>query len=573
METTASVGTIWTSVFGEALTNVSSPGARRRNRKLHALTPEGTHLDVESTAWLTRHQEKAQTRLERKVERKMVHLRKPHKADGAATGNVGPLQCLVSGTERMPTYAERGSEPQVVAFELDALAERYRESLWERDLRTLARPGLVEAGKRMRERFLLCALSRAPAADTLELLALLRERGLVFDFAFALPPPAGGRAAVGLSPVLDFDTMRSLRDAMGMTVAAMERRLLAVLCVELEEVEIDARLPTSPTRLQKQQQQARANAAIRWGGATGAREVGGGVSGALGVLGSAAGHDSRCNVRMWLPGVTTLLVPHPRLQESESTVRAPLIADVLINLHRSCPRDWAAAHAARPTPLSPLSSPNRAADAGAQTSPMKQHSPTSGHGRGRTAFADYCTLGGLAHLVVPSVELAKCGLAPTRLPPPRDDDAAGGSKEAHRGSSSASTTATPRHADAAKPPPSLGCLSVPEPCDAKLFVLCVQRMQRKRRETRQSIASILERRFGQSPTGAADVGEHQVAGAFPAAFLSSTAESDAVIDPLGVEPFEVWSTECAAEPLGAPKASAEQLPPPKSKGRKGRGRR
>ena len=115
LESTASAGTLWTSVFGEALTNVSSPGARRRNRKLHALTPEGTHLDVESSAWLSRHQEKAQSRLERKVERKMVQLRKPPKADGAATGNVGRLQCLVSGSQRMPSDAhdqQPGNSPQ-----------------------------------------------------------------------------------------------------------------------------------------------------------------------------------------------------------------------------------------------------------------------------------------------------------------------------------------------------------------------------------------------------------------------------------------------------------------------------
>ena len=70
--TDASPGTAFHKIFGEAL-GFTSPGSRRRtkkddpNKRLHALTPEGTHLDDESQAWLQRHQEKAQSRLERKV--------------------------------------------------------------------------------------------------------------------------------------------------------------------------------------------------------------------------------------------------------------------------------------------------------------------------------------------------------------------------------------------------------------------------------------------------------------------------------------------------------------------------
>ena len=55
----------------------------------------------------------------------------------------------------MPPLAERGSEPQVLAFELDVLAERFRASLFDKSLHTAARPGLIEAGQRLRERFLV----------------------------------------------------------------------------------------------------------------------------------------------------------------------------------------------------------------------------------------------------------------------------------------------------------------------------------------------------------------------------------------------------------------------------------
>ena len=183
-----SPGTGWQSVFGDAF----SPTARRRNKKLTQYTPDGNHLAAQS--WLARHQEKAQNKLERKVQTRLVKLRhvpKPGDGGGSGAASALPLRIGNAACPRMPPRAERGAEPQVLAFELDVLAERFRESLFDKHLCTSARPGLVEAGQRLRERFLLCALSRAPAHEATELLSTLHDRGLTFDYAFTLPPPEG----------------------------------------------------------------------------------------------------------------------------------------------------------------------------------------------------------------------------------------------------------------------------------------------------------------------------------------------------------------------------------------------
>jgi len=48
----------------------------------------------------------------------------------------------------------------------------------------------------------------------------------------------------------------------------------------------------------------------------------------------------RSHVRLLLPEVTTLLVPHARMQAREFAIRAPLIADLIALLHESSTRDW-----------------------------------------------------------------------------------------------------------------------------------------------------------------------------------------------------------------------------------------
>ena len=132
-----SPATAFQRIFGEAL-GFSSPGFRKNNKKLH-WTPGGEHLGQESLDWLQRHQEKAQTRLERKMAGKMKTVFVAPSADapasargssasvcaGNSTASNGILQQLLPlsiGVPRMPSLAERGSEPQVLIFEMNVLA-------------------------------------------------------------------------------------------------------------------------------------------------------------------------------------------------------------------------------------------------------------------------------------------------------------------------------------------------------------------------------------------------------------------------------------------------------------------
>lgn len=252
MATQHSPATSFQRIFGEAL-GFSSPGFRKNNRRLH-WTPGGEHLGEESIDWLQRHQEKAQTRLERKMaaKTKTVYIAPNADAPASARGRSdaggasssaavsnGVLQQLLplgssNSVPRMPPLAERGTEPQVLIFEMGVLVERYRATLWDSSLCTAARPGLIDAGRRLRERFLLCAISRAPEAEAVDLLAALRERGLEFDYAFIVPPPeARGRtASASASPLLGEDSMRVLRDAMGMTVRREREGSLCVCSID-----------------------------------------------------------------------------------------------------------------------------------------------------------------------------------------------------------------------------------------------------------------------------------------------------------------------------------------------------
>ena len=75
-----------------------------------------------------------------------------------------PRRLLRAGAAvRMPPLAERGTEPQILLFELDVLASRYPESLWESSVRTSARPGLIEGGRRLHERFPIADFNSARA--------------------------------------------------------------------------------------------------------------------------------------------------------------------------------------------------------------------------------------------------------------------------------------------------------------------------------------------------------------------------------------------------------------------------
>ena len=105
--TAASPATLWSSIFGDALTGISSPGARRRNRKIFCVTPEGNNLSESSKTWLQKHQDKVQTRLDKKAERLRVQLLRQPKSDGVGSGSqtARPQQLLRPAGTRMPALA------------------------------------------------------------------------------------------------------------------------------------------------------------------------------------------------------------------------------------------------------------------------------------------------------------------------------------------------------------------------------------------------------------------------------------------------------------------------------------
>ena len=443
-----SPSSVWSSVFGEALTEQFSPGQRRRNRKINDYTPSGMHLSDAATSWLSRHQNKVQNRLERKVASRLVHIRRRPKAShtDSARASLVPLP-LRGWPGRMPPLACRGKEPQVVAFEVDVLAERYRESLWDRHLSTTARPGLVHAIAKLRERFLVCAVSRAPVAEAMELIKALQEKGLTFDFSYALPPPAQSGRAFGSTPYLDVASMRLLRDELGMTLASMSRRLLLVTSLELEDAEIDELLQTVPGNARLPGAAAAdahppawlccdASAAIEApNGAPPSSEsvVGGGPTAGRGGRRRRSGVDllvcdacPRPLVRTLLGGVTTLTVPHSRLQLEGATVSATLIADLLLQLHALAPHDWAAAHAAVHPPCTP---PTASAPPGA--APID--------------------LAGVARITVASAELAAAGIT---LPAPSSSARAAEPKPTPPIGSSAAIALAAASAPSAAPEPA-----------------------------------------------------------------------------------------------------------------------
>jgi len=401
----------WNGVFGEAL---SSPGTRRRNKKLLSRTPNGEHMTNAAAAWLSRHQNKAQGKLERKVASRLA-TRQPKAAD-AGPSSIVPIT-LRSWPGRMPSQATRGREPQVVVFDMDVLAERYRESLWGTELMTSARPGLLAAAARLRERFLLCVLCRSPVPEAIELVRALYDKGLGFDYAYALPPSSGRAHA---TPVLDVEAMRLLREEIGMTVASMGRRMLAVISLELEDAEIEARLPR-PMQMPAwlggaarhgtarhdtaRAYEATAAAAAAASSSSSLSSRGGRRKSGIEVLVSAA--SPRPHVRLLLPGVTTLLVPHSRLQPENATIGMALIAELLFQVHRVAPHDWVAAHATR-DPAAAIGAGGWASGLHPGLHPASLVVPEAG--------APLPDLAGLARLVVPAAELARVGLAPSMQP-------------------------------------------------------------------------------------------------------------------------------------------------------------
>ena len=293
----------WSNVFGEAL---SSPGCKtfRRNQKLGSLTPGG-RLSEESSAWLAHHQERSHHQLERRCAR-LVRLRQlpPHSALQAAE-KLRQLHSFSATTPRAPPLAS--SPPQLIAIELELLTESYSPSFWDdAPPKALGRPGVIGGLRYLSQRFLLCALCRGSQRNAGALLAKLRDRGAVFDSAFLLPPKPS-------EPCLPPSTLAQLGSAHGVAESDLPRRLLLVTSLELEHDEIESRqgahILVSPTK-------------------------------------------RRPHVRLLLPhGCTSLLVPHPRLQQRQQAVTMSFIVTVLQALHHASPADWNAGFERIPDPV------------------------------------------------------------------------------------------------------------------------------------------------------------------------------------------------------------------------------
>ena len=232
-------------------------------------------------------------------------------------------------------------------------------------------------------------------------------------------------------------------------------------------------------------------------------------------------------------------------------MHATLIADVILHVHWHGTRDWAAAHVASAS-ISPLGSTGSLAAVSPLASNNGSNSArrgSSGSGNGalstrcaHSVLLDYCQLGGLQRLVVSATELSRCGLAPARERRPSEvsgefaDDL-----DDEEGCESAG--------DGLHVTNMAGGLSpVEEGRDANVFVLCVQRMQRKRSEQSKMMTSSTGSLFG----GGGPLSPTRSAVANGGGFASRSAGAD---DALFVEPFEVWTSVSAPTPPGAPSKS------------------
>lgn len=288
------------------------------------------------------------------------------------------------------------------------------------------------------------------------------------------------------------------------------------------------------------------------------------------------------------------------------------MADLLLHLHKAAPRDWSAAHAcaagtpAHASPPSPDKQiPTRARTALADMCRLGglQRLVVSPADLTRCGLTTSCALAAGEPSLTPlrthpdctaaaassgavrdgAVEGASCagttgasgrpGSGPTRRRP-------GGSAGGRPGSGSASgcmlcvaprggasrlgaTTGAAERYGSIMTQPSVparrrggSCLGSPSKSkEARVFVLCVETMRRRRREHERTIEQIL-----------ASVDP-------PTTTLGLRSDAGEPDDPVPVEPFEVWNTYDGSMPPGAPEAEPSPRAPatskPKAK-RKGR---
>ena len=316
----ASPHTAWQEAIGEVLS--PSVSKKDRNRRLHAYTPYGAHLERESLEWLERHQTGAVAKMERRQSKVVQVPKTPREA-----ASVAPLERLETGSwgaVRQPPRVAPGERPQVLLLQMEGLlAESFHRSLWTGDASLHARPGVIPGLLALRKTYILCALCAAAPPAASRMLAELRRRGLRFDLAFSLP---SSMAARGAAPCLGEAAALQLCNAIDASRADLGRRALLLSALELDTAEIEGRsggeLLCSPTK-------------------------------------------RRPHVKLLLPGVPTLLVPHPRLQPHEAAVVTSELVRLVDSLHSVSPDDWSAAFdAAQPSHAlvkmaTPLPSPVR----------------------------------------------------------------------------------------------------------------------------------------------------------------------------------------------------------------------
>jgi hypothetical protein len=354
----------------------------------------------------------------------------------------------------------------------------------------------------------------------------------------------------------------------------MGRRILAVLSVELEEEELDARLPGSPNLPRARSQQrwpSDPETAAAVGSWSDAASTGKKKSPAAGLLASASGPE-RPHVRIWMPGVTTMLVPHARVQEHERAASATLLADVILHVYALSTRDWAAAHSSYPG-VCTLARSGSGAGSSSSSSGLIVHSPIRSDANcrprssarraasPRTCVArpplasDSFDLAGLQRLVIGGQELARCGLAvPRRMP-------SSATLDLPLPSISSSLAQAMNDVDDREALPTSATLYSPDGGDANLFVLSVQRMQRKRHERAKMRGAL-----GGSAVG----GPLSPVKSAAANCLAASVEH--LADPLTVVPFDIWSVEAVGAPPGAPKGGLLEKAASKSKNVRGRPR-
>ena len=279
------------------------------------------HLERESLEWLERHQAGAVSQMERRQSKVVQVPKTPREA-----ASVAPLERLETGSwgaVRQPPRVAPGERPQVLLLQMEGLlAESFHRSLWAGDASLHARPGVIPGLLALRKTYILCALCAAAPPDASRMLAELRRR-----------PPLRPRL---LAAILDGGARRGAVPRRGGSAPAVQRSTraaptsAAARCscrrLELDTTEIEGRsggeLLCSPTK-------------------------------------------RRPHVKLLLPGVPTLLVPHPRLQPHEAAVVTSELVRLVDSLHSVSPDDWSAAFdAAQPSHAlvkmaTPLPSPVR----------------------------------------------------------------------------------------------------------------------------------------------------------------------------------------------------------------------